>query len=108
MRILFLSGWSLLMSCVGTVLCAQQAAVDAGSAAKTSMKGRTDRYGDLLPENALARLGSPRLRHSAAIYSVVFSADGKSLFTSGEASKGFEGIACWETATGKLLRRIPC
>jgi RNA polymerase sigma factor (sigma-70 family) len=64
---------------------------------------RTDRQGDPLPEGAVARLGTIRLRHGALVPSIVFAPDGKSL-----ASTSLDGfVSVWETATGKRLVQIP-
>lgn len=60
-----------------------------------------DRYGDPLPEGAIARLGSIRLRNEELIFSAVFMADGKTLATAGAGS-----ISFWDSATGKLARRV--
>lgn len=63
---------------------------------------RTDRYGDLLPPGATARLGTVRLRHPQWVQSVTFTPDGKSL-----VSAGGEGIVrFWDAATGKELGRL--
>ena len=52
-----------------------------------------------LPKDALARVGSPRLRHGSTVTTVRFSPDGKYL-----ASTGFEKtIRIWEVSTGRLL-----
>src|SRR5581483_3212886 len=63
---------------------------------------RTDRYGDPLPDGAVARLGTIRFRHEhGSLYlNPVFSRDGKMLVT------GFNDIRLWDPATGKLLREI--
>jgi RNA polymerase sigma factor (sigma-70 family) len=58
---------------------------------------RVDAFGDPLPDEALARLGTTRLRHGALVYSVVFAPDGKTLATA-DAS-GF--VYVWESDTGK-------
>jgi RNA polymerase sigma factor (sigma-70 family) len=63
---------------------------------------RTDRYGDPLPADVLARLGTIRFRHGALPCAIEFAPDGRSL-----ASAGLDGVVhIWETATGKELLRI--
>jgi WD40 repeat protein len=58
----------------------------------------TDLYGDPLPQGAVARMGSTRLRHSAA--AVAFAPDGKSFATAGQDRM----IRLWDTASGKEIR----
>jgi RNA polymerase sigma factor (sigma-70 family) len=65
---------------------------------------RTDRYGDPLPPDAIARLGTIRWRldaHSAEELAV--SPDGKSLVAVHPA----KGITVVDTASGKAVRQIP-
>jgi WD40 repeat protein len=68
---------------------------------------RTDRLGDPLPEGAIARLGTTRLRmmeDSLSLVALAFSPDGKRLATaSGNARTG----QIWDTATGKEVQRFP-
>jgi WD40 repeat protein len=61
---------------------------------------RLDRYGDALPEHALMRIGTLRLRTGDAAKVLSFTADAKMLVT---ASSKF-GIQVWEVATGKEVR----
>jgi WD40 repeat protein len=63
---------------------------------------RTDRYGDLLPPGAVARLGTERLTLSRAIFPT-FSPDGRYLAA---ACGGSEGLRVWEVATGKEVLRL--
>ena len=65
-----------------------------------------DGLGDPLPERAVARLGSSRLRHGGAIDRVMFSPDGRRLASWAGEYGVSEGIAIWEAATGKELRRV--
>ncbi len=65
-----------------------------------------DGLGDPLPQRAVARLGSSRLRHGGQIGRVMFSPDGRKLASWGGVYQVSEGIAIWEAATGKKLRRV--
>src|SRR5689334_19967349 len=67
------------------------AAVHAGEPPKT------DRFGDALPEGAILRLGTTRLRH-ARLCSLAFTADGRLV------SFGGDYVArTWDVKTGKQL-----
>jgi RNA polymerase sigma factor (sigma-70 family) len=63
---------------------------------------RNDQYGDPLPDGALARLGTARLRH-AWLHQILFSADGKTLLSTG----GDNLIRRWEIPSGKLVGAQP-
>lgn len=63
---------------------------------------RVDQYGDPLPERAIARLGTVRMRHGALISGVAFSGDGKTIFSSDRDS----GVHVWDAAEGTEVRRI--
>jgi RNA polymerase sigma factor (sigma-70 family) len=65
-------------------------------------KPKVDRFGDPLPPNAVARLGSVRLRHGDAVSGLAFAPDGKTV-----ASAGFDGtVRVWDVTTGKELQRL--
>ncbi len=59
---------------------------------------RNDQYGDALPDGALARLGTVRLRHTLA-HQLLFSADSKSILSTG----GDSCVRRWEVPSGKLI-----
>ncbi len=60
-----------------------------------------DRFGDPLPDGAVARLGSLRLRNEYPILHGAFSADGKTLIVCDS-----NGLSVWDPATGKAVRRV--
>ena len=62
-----------------------------------------DCHGDPMPAGARARLGSIRLRHSDRVGQVIFSPDGKWLASH---CRWERSIKVWETASGKLRRRL--
>lgn len=72
--------------------------------AQTVKKSRVDRFGDPLPEGAIARLGTMRFRPCAG-ECLAFSVNSKSLLTCG-ADKV---IRTWDADSGRLLRerRLP-
>jgi WD40 repeat protein len=70
-----------------------------------SAEPKLDRFGDPLPEGAIARLGSLRLRHKSSVRVADFSADGK-LIAAFDAT-GANTVIFWDTATGREARRVP-
>jgi RNA polymerase sigma factor (sigma-70 family) len=64
-------------------------------------RARVDRFGDPLPDGALARIGTTRFRHGGIIQVVAFAADGKRLL-----SYGADGIRVWDAATGREQRHL--
>ena len=61
---------------------------------------RTDLYGDPLPEGALVRLGSLRLRH-AGLSDFVLPPNGKTILSAGGSV-----VCSWDLATGRPVREI--
>src|SRR5262249_46866271 len=62
---------------------------------------RTDRYGDPLPDDAIARLGTVRLRHAAPIRAVAITPDGKLIASTSNDNT----VRVWDTASGRELHR---
>src|SRR5678815_1656745 len=61
---------------------------------------RTDYLGDPLPEGAILRLGTARLRHPGAIRRLLFTEDGKSLI-----AVGYETMpSAWDVETGRRIK----
>jgi RNA polymerase sigma factor (sigma-70 family) len=82
---------------------AEEPATDSPKQADTpALTPRVNALGDPLPEGALARLGTTRLRHGGHIRYVSFTPDGKRLLTQG--SDGM--VRLWDTTTGKELRHL--
>jgi WD40 repeat protein len=72
-----------------------------GTAAGSASEPRRDLYGDPLPDGAIARLGSIRLRPGWGVTHLAFSPDGKQL-----ASWSESGLSIWEAETGRELRHV--
>ncbi len=64
---------------------------------------RLDHYGDPLPEGAIARLGTVRLRHARSrVSGINFVADSKTFIALGNMGE----VRLWDAATGKEIRRF--
>ncbi len=74
----------------------------ASPAAAQAAGPRTDLYGDPLPDGAVARLGSVRLRH-AGLSHYVFRDDGKTIVSIGTDRM----LRSWDIATGKQVGAVP-
>jgi RNA polymerase sigma factor (sigma-70 family) len=63
---------------------------------------RLDRFGDPLPEYAISRLGTTRLRHGDRIRFLRFTPDGKTLVSQAE-----DGVRTWNVATAAANHFFP-
>src|SRR6188472_2472918 len=81
----------------GTVQVAQKK-----SLTRADEKARAPRTPDVMPEGAITRLGSTRLRHAATATCVTFSPDGQRLISGGQD----DTLHVWEVGTGESLRSI--
>jgi WD40 repeat protein len=61
-----------------------------------------DAAGDPLPEGAVSRLGSARLRHADAIVQATFSQDGRTLLAGDRGGR----VVAWDVASGWRLREV--
>lgn len=77
-----------------------------GPEAKAEAKADGPVTRDNLPEGAVARIGSPRLRHAGDIVAVAFSRDGRLLATASPASRD-KSVRVWDLADGTEKYRIP-
>jgi RNA polymerase sigma factor (sigma-70 family) len=78
---------------------ASKPAVNAGGEQPGS-KGR-DRFGDPLPEGAVARLGTVRFNHGDGLKKLFFTPDGKTVISEGNAT-----VRLWEAETGRERGRF--
>jgi WD40 repeat protein len=78
------------------------AAVASLPAAPVPGREARDRYGDPLPDGAVARVGTVRLRNVIDISRVALSPDGKLLVTAGD----YGPLKVWNAASGALVRSI--
>ncbi|MGH7224907.1 MAG: sigma-70 family RNA polymerase sigma factor, partial [Gemmataceae bacterium] len=62
---------------------------------------RSDRLGDALPDEVLARIGSGRMRHGGYVRALSFTPDGKSI-----VSGGIGSLCVWDAATGNRQWRF--
>lgn len=72
----------------------------SGAGTPVRQNGRADRYGDPLPEGAIARLGTTRFRQDDWMSATVLSPDCKVLATSSSRPRS---LRLWDIETGKPL-----
>jgi len=63
---------------------------------------KTDQFGDPLPREALARIGTIRFKHSGQVDSLAWSADGKRIVAGDESG----AVLVWDAATGRRVRTL--
>jgi WD40 repeat protein len=78
----------------------------AGGAAGAQKQGRADLHGDPLPEGAVARLGTIRLRHLGMIRAVAFCPDGNTVVSAGGNWNQPDAIRFWDPITGRQVRSL--
>ncbi len=92
----------LLAGIAAAVLSARTSTAPAESANDDPATG-LDRHGDPLPENAVARLGTVRLRQGGPVLALTFARDGQAL-----ASIDYEmKLRLWQVPSGKALAKLP-
>jgi WD40 repeat protein len=101
------SRWALTLAAGCAVLAGVSRLAGAAGEAKPAgggekAKARADLHGDPLPSGALARLGTLRWRHGAAITYVAFTPDRKALLTAAQDNS----LRLWDLKTGKEIRRF--
>jgi RNA polymerase sigma factor (sigma-70 family) len=68
---------------------------------------RADRYGDPLPNGAVARLGTVRFHQGAPVACLAFAPDGKTLASGGNYLEGSDRVVwLWHAPSGKVVRRF--
>lgn len=95
---------STLLCLLGALALCQTRPLSGGEPPeKSPPPPRQDAYGDPLPEGAVARIGSPRLRQPDPTCAMVSSPDGKIL----ALGKSWTGpVRLWNAATGKLIGEL--
>lgn len=96
------AGASVLGSRAPALEQSEQKTVDAGPPKPHEKpSARADRYGDPLPDGAVSRLGTIRLRHGGLTTALQFAPDGRTLLTMGN-----DGLRIWGVATGKSVLHL--
>jgi len=87
-------GWTFLAICAG-----RPSTSAGGTESPAPRQEKVDPYGDPLPDRALARLGTVRLRHAGHVSWIVFAPNGKELISS-----AYDKVHVWDLQTGRELR----
>jgi WD40 repeat protein len=101
-----IAGVLVLTAMLGTTArlllrAAPPASPPAQATAHQPSRARADRPGPL-PRGAIARMGSPQLRHGDAVLAAAYTPDGTQLVTAGRDRT----VRLWDLATGKEIRRF--
>jgi RNA polymerase sigma factor (sigma-70 family) len=105
LRVAVTVGVVLVACAVGLGVTGHDESKPAGSPAKSAdakppaVEAKADTDDTQLPAGAVARFGSPRLRHGNWVYDVCFSPDGKRIASVGQDA----ALRMWDAATGKQL-----
>src|SRR5262249_35376096 len=87
---------------VASIILLTVALSSQSRAVKENIAVHGDAFGDLLPEGALARLGTVRFRHADFVSLVAFLPDSKNLVSVGND----QTVRLWDVATGKEMKRF--
>lgn len=66
----------------------------------------TDRHGDPLPKNVVARLGTTRFRTSAFIHQIALSPDGRIVASADADGEHGGSLRLWDAGSGREIRRL--
>jgi RNA polymerase sigma factor (sigma-70 family) len=93
---------ALLLAGVAGIGPGQQKPAEPAEPQAKGPTPKVDRLGDPLPQGAVARLGTVRLRHGYNVAGVAFSPDRKLLASAGQDNS----VCLWQVPSGKLVRRL--
>jgi RNA polymerase sigma factor (sigma-70 family) len=97
----FLLGAGALWLWAGGVPAKEEPKPAALQPAQVGKPAHVDAFGDPLPPDALARLGTVRLRPGGYAASIAFSPDGKQIVTG-----SWSDVSVWDTGSGKEVCRL--